>query len=161
MSSDSELIIERWSGLNEIPSDTEHLQERRDGGERNCKETEKEGQVRDERSRREMKEESKVAEKETESRCGQTCRNGDLELGEGRETESRREDIEMTKEVDKDVERERVRNTREEDVKERERRGSEDMPHVERSIQVLDGHIALGSVQWKECRAKAAGRVQV
>ncbi|KAE8293896.1 Ankyrin repeat and MYND domain-containing protein 1 [Larimichthys crocea] len=161
VSSDSELIIERWSGLNEIPSDTEHLQEKRDdGGERNCKETEKEGQVRDERSRREMEEESKVAEKETESRCGQTCRNRDLELGEGRETESRREDIEVTKEVDKDVERERVRNTREEDVKERERRGSEDMPHVERSIQVLDGHIALGSVQWKECRAKAAGRVQ-
>ncbi|XP_073331838.1 ankyrin repeat and MYND domain-containing protein 1 [Pagrus major] len=26
--------------------------------------------------------------------------------------------------------------------------------------QVMDGHIALGSVQWKDCRAKAAGRTQ-
>lgn len=159
MSSDSELITERWSGLNEIPSDTEHLQESREEGERNCKETEREGQVRDERSRREVEKESKVEEREIENRCGQTCIKGGLELGERRETEPRKEAIEVTNEVDEDVER-RV-SSHEEDVKERERRGSEDMPRVERSIQVLDGHIALGSVQWKECRAKEAGRVQV
>lgn len=68
------------------------------------------------------------------------------ELGERRET--RKENME-------------AREEDEEAVKEREERGSEDVPGVERCIQVLDGHIALGSVQWKECRATAAGRVQV
>lgn len=64
--------------------------------------------------------------------------------------------MEVKEEVEEDVEK-GVRNIHEEDVKEREERGSEAVPGVERSIQVLDGHIALGSVQWKECR----GRVQV
>ncbi|XP_051232059.1 ankyrin repeat and MYND domain-containing protein 1 isoform X1 [Dicentrarchus labrax] len=172
VSNDSELIAERWPDLNEpeTPADTEHLQEAEgkeregDGEERDCKETEREGQVgvREERSRRE--------EREIESRCDETCENGESEvkgkekkeedvLGEKREMESSKENMEVRKEVEEDVEK-RVRNLHEEDVKERDERGSEGVPGVERSIQVLDGHIALGSVQWKECRAKAPGRVQ-
>ncbi|XP_035509475.1 ankyrin repeat and MYND domain-containing protein 1 [Morone saxatilis] len=157
VSNDGELIAERWPDLNEpeTPADTEHLDEAEG------KETEREGQ--EERSRRE--------EREIESRCDQTWENEESEvkgketkeddnvLGERREMESSKENMEVRKEVEEDVEK-RVRNLHEEDVKERDERGSEGVPGVERSIQVLDGHIALGSVQWKECRAKAPGRAQ-
>ncbi len=189
VSNDSELITDRWPGQNETetPADTEHLQaeERKEkegeGGERDCKETEREGKVREreEKSRGEDEKEIKGEESEIEIRCDQMWENGetevkekerefkkrekkeeDVELGEMRETESRKESMEGRGEVEEDVEK-RERNIHEEDVKEREERGSEDVPGVERSIQVLDGHIALGSVQWKDCRAKAAGRVQV
>ncbi|KAI3368518.1 hypothetical protein L3Q82_025526, partial [Scortum barcoo] len=178
-SSDGELIAECQRGLHETetPADTEHLQEEErnkeegEGGERDCKETEKERKVVE-------REEKSSREDETESRCGPAWENGeskekekektskciqdreeDVELGERRETESSKENMEGMGEVEIDVEKS-VSNIHEEDVKEREERGSESVPGVERSIQVLDGHIALGSVQWKDRRAEAAGRVQ-
>lgn len=148
MSNDSEVITERWPGLKEpeSPSDTEHLQEEEreeKGGDEECKETEREGRVREkeERSLREDEEVSRGEEREMESRCDQACENGESEVkGEGREFKKREEVV--------------VRETVEE-------RGSAGVPGVERSVQVLDGHIALGNVQWKDCRATSAGRVQV
>lgn len=164
MSTDSELITERRSGLKEpeSPSDTKHVKEEtkeKEGDEQegNCNETK--------RGERSLREDEKVSKGEDrESRCDQACENGKsevkgeerqfkkrekkeevVELGEWRETDSRKEKMEVREEV-------------EEDVREREQIGS---AGVERSIQVLDGHIALGSVQWKECRAQAVGRVQV
>ncbi|XP_044056560.1 ankyrin repeat and MYND domain-containing protein 1 isoform X2 [Siniperca chuatsi] len=185
---DKELITECSPDLNqsETPADTEDQQEEerkeKEGEEmeRDWKGTEGEGKVREreDRFRREDEKESKGEEREIECRCDQTWEIGeselkekerefkkrekneeDVELGERRDTESRKENMEVREEVEEDVEK-GVRNIHEEDVKEREERGSEDVPGVERSIQVLDGHIALGSVQWKECRAKTAGRVQ-
>lgn len=186
VSLNSELITERWSGLKEpeTPADTNYLQDEErkekeeDGEARDCKETEREGNVREreERSSREDDNESKSEEREIESRCDQTWENeesevkgkegelrkseADAELGERRETESRKENMEVSWEDEEDVEK-RVRNNHEGDMKEREDRGCKDMPGVDHLIQVYDGHIALGSVQWKECQPKAAGRVQV
>ncbi|XP_076577750.1 ankyrin repeat and MYND domain-containing protein 1 isoform X2 [Chaetodon auriga] len=168
VSSYSELITERSSGLSEpeTPSDTEHLpQEER-------KETEGGGwEGEEENSWREDEKESEGEERQIESRCDQMLENGESEveigfkkredkeedvlLGERRETE-RKANTGVREEVEEDVEK-RVRNIDEEDVKER---GSEGVPGVERSIQVLDGHMAVGSVQWKEWRAQAVGRVQ-
>ncbi|XP_031138193.1 ankyrin repeat and MYND domain-containing protein 1 isoform X2 [Sander lucioperca] len=181
----TERITERWPGLNEpeTPADTKHLQEEErkekevEGEERDCKETEREGNVREseERDSREDENESKAEEREIESRCDQTWENeesevkgkerelrkseADVELGERRETESRKENMEVSGEDEEDVEK-RVRNNHEGHIKEREDRGRKDMPDVERFIQVYDGHIALGSVQWKECQTTAAGKVQ-
>ncbi|XP_049910886.1 ankyrin repeat and MYND domain-containing protein 1 [Epinephelus moara] len=175
VSNNSELITVGWPGLNEPePSaDTKHLQEEQrkdkeeEGEERDCKETEREG-----RSRSEDENKSKEEGRETESSCDQMWENGeseekveegefkkteeDSELGERSETESSKEDMKVREE---DVEK-RIRNVHEEDVKEGEEGGSPGVPGVERSIQVLDGHIAVGSVQWRDCRAKAAGGVQ-
>ncbi|XP_070816972.1 ankyrin repeat and MYND domain-containing protein 1 [Chaetodon trifascialis] len=167
VSSDSELITERWSGRSEpeTPSDTEHLpQEER-------KETEGDGWEGEGDSRRKDEKECKGEGREIESRCNQTFKNGESEvgigfkrredkeedvlLGERRDTE-RKENMGLREEVEEDVEK-RVKNIDEEDVMER---GSEGVSGVEHSIQVLDGHIAVGSVHWKECRAEAAGRVQ-
>lgn len=150
MSNDSEVITERWPGLKEpeSPSDTEHLQEEEreeKGGDEECKETEREGRVR-EKEERSLREDEEVSR--GESRCDQACENGESEVkGEGREFKKREEIV--------------VRETVEDDIKEREERGSAGVPGVERSVQVLDGHIALGNVQWKDCRATSAGRVQV
>lgn len=169
MSSDSELITERRPGLNEpeTPSDTEHRQQEE------SKEKEGDGWEREEeRSRREDEKESKREERELESRCDQMWENGgsevgiefekrekkeeDVEFGERRGTE-RKENMEVREEVEEDVEK-RVRNINEEDVNEG---GSEGVSGVERSIQVLDGHVTPGGVQRRECEAQAAGRVQV
>lgn len=155
VSNDSEVITERWPGLKEpeSPSDTEHLQEEEreeKEGDEECKETQREGRVREkeERSLREDEEVSRGEEREMESRCDQACENGESEVkGEGREFKKREEVV--------------VREKVEDDIKEREERGSAGVPGVERSVQVLDGHIALGNVQWKDCRATSAGRVQV
>ncbi|XP_042338116.1 ankyrin repeat and MYND domain-containing protein 1 isoform X2 [Plectropomus leopardus] len=167
VSNNSELISERWPGT---PVDTGHPQEeeRKDPVEER-EEREYKEKEREERIRREDENESKEKGRETEIRCDQIWENGeseverelkksgeDAELGERRETELRRENMELSEE---DVEK-KTRNIPKEDVTEREERGREDVPGVERSLQVLDGHIALGSVQWRECRAKAAGRVQ-
>ncbi|XP_045904870.1 ankyrin repeat and MYND domain-containing protein 1 isoform X2 [Micropterus dolomieu] len=172
----SDIIEQHWPGLNEseTPADTEHLQEERkekEGEEmgRDCKETERGMNVREreELSKREDEKESKGEEREIESRCDQMWENGeselkekerefeDVEFGERRETESRKENIVVREEVEEDGEK-TVRSIHE-DVK---GRGSEDVSGVKCSIQVLDGHIVLGSVQWEQCRVKAAGRVQ-
>lgn len=173
----SDIIEQHWPGLNEseTPADTEHLQEERkekEGEEmgRDCKEIERGMNVREreELSKSQDEKESKGEEREIESRCDQMWENGeselkekerefeDVEFGERRETESRKENIVVREEVEEDGEK-TVRSIHE-DVK---GRGSEDVSGVKCSIQVLDGHIALGSVQWEQCRAKAAGRVQV
>ncbi|XP_059197333.1 ankyrin repeat and MYND domain-containing protein 1 isoform X2 [Centropristis striata] len=182
VSNNSEPITESRSHLNEpeIPADIEHLQEKEreekegEGGQRDCKETEKEGKVteRQETSSREDGNESNGEEREIESRCDQNGesevdgkeivfkkRQEDFEFGKGKDTESRKENMEVREEDEEHGEK-RVRNNHEEDIKEKEKRVCEDVPCVERCIQVLDGHIAVGSVQWKERRTKAAGRVQ-
>lgn len=172
VSTDSELVAECWSALN----DPEHLQEEREekeeeGGKIDYRETEGEEQVRERESKREDEKESKGEESDIESRCdqmsrnevkgkGRNCRNSKKKEAdiERSKTESRNENIEESEE---DVQN-RVRSIHEdEDVKEREERRSEGGPGVERSIQVMDGHIPVGSVQWKGHRAKAAGRAQV
>ncbi|XP_069560809.1 ankyrin repeat and MYND domain-containing protein 1 [Brachyistius frenatus] len=61
-----------------------------------------------------------------------------VKLVESRDTKSNRENMEGKEEVEE----------------EREGRGSEDVPGVERYIQVLDGHIRLGSGQWRNAPAK-------
>lgn len=147
MSNDSELLTERWLGLNEreTPADTEHLLE----GERDedSKDGERDGEVREreESSPREDEGESKGEERHIVEEHDQTRERESEVKGQERVVESREE-------VEGGV-KERVRHIHEED---KEERGS-----VEHSIQVLDGHIALGSVQWKECRTKAAAIVQV
>lgn len=55
-----------------------------------------------------------------------------------------------------------VVQSREEDVdRVRREEAKGERGSVDRSIQVMDGHIAVGTVQWKECRAKPAATVQV
>ncbi|XP_036971798.1 ankyrin repeat and MYND domain-containing protein 1 isoform X2 [Acanthopagrus latus] len=171
VSTDSELVAECWPALN----DPEHLQEEREekeeeGGKIDYRETEGEEQVRERESKREDEKESKGEESDIESRCdqmsrnevkgkGRNCRNSKKKEAdiERSKTESRNENIEESEE---DVQN-RVRSIHEdEDIKEREERRSEGGPGVERSIQVMDGHIPVGSVQWKGHRAKAAGRAQ-
>lgn len=155
MSNDNELTTERLPGLQvpESPADAEHqCEEEREETEGDCMDRERE--VREEQDQRQEEDEE---ETQMESRRGQTCDDGeselkgeeeelktekDKELGERTETESRKDDMEVREEV-------------EEDVRHRQQTGS---ASVERSIQVLDGHIALGSVQWK---AKAAETVPV
>lgn len=51
-----------------------------------------------------------------------------------------------------------LRGQDEENINETEERGN---ACVDRSIQVLDGDMPLGSVQWRDCRAETARRVQV
>ncbi|CAK6972793.1 ankyrin repeat and MYND domain-containing protein 1 [Scomber scombrus] len=68
-----------------------------------------------------------------------------------------------TKEVDEEFDKEEIEygveklitDFNEDDLEEREEGGSHDVTGVERSIQVMDGHISLGSVQWRDCRHKA------
>lgn len=45
-----------------------------------------------------------------------------------------------------------------EDIEGSDESGKEDVSFVERSIQVLDGHIKLGTVQWKGAQAKVASK---
>lgn len=129
------------------PADAEHLQEEEEedrreeeGEDTNCKETARSG----------TEDETASEWEETASRCQQTWENGEVKGAEredavSRQTESRQGWVEGM-----------------EDIKIREGRQTEDQPCVERSIQVLDNHIPVGSVQWKQARAKvAAGGVQV
>ncbi|KAK5906894.1 hypothetical protein CesoFtcFv8_004799 [Champsocephalus esox] len=132
--------------------------------------TEREGREREreEMSRREdeNENESKGEEREIESRCGQTWEIEESELeGKEREFKKREEDVGLVESreteagdenIEEDLEEE-VRSNHEEDIKEEGERGSEGVAGVERSIQVMDGGVALGSVQWTEHRA---GRVQ-
>ncbi len=177
---DSELITERQSGLNEpeTPLDTDDLQQEKRKetggreGERDSKETERERQVREreERCSWEEKKERKAEESDQMCSCDRTWENGgyevkgkggefkkDLEFVERRGTEQSKENMEVRVQVEEDEEK-RVRNIHQDDVTER---GSEDVSGVECSIQVLDGDITLGSAQWVHCLATTAGRVQV
>ncbi|XP_070688383.1 ankyrin repeat and MYND domain-containing protein 1 [Pempheris klunzingeri] len=117
----------------DTPADTEHLEEEEErkhedgeGGEEDRKDTEGEDTFREteERSKREDEKESKWEDREAESRCDQMQEDGERE-GKGKERDE--EDVEK-----------RVRDAHEE-------RGRKDVPGVERSIQVLDGHIAVGT----------------
>ncbi|KAG7242287.1 hypothetical protein INR49_023962 [Caranx melampygus] len=141
VSKDSELITEHCPGLNEpeTPADSGHqLVEERD---EDRKETQREGEVqeREESSHREGEEGKTVDE------CDQPREYESEGKSKETDTESGMEDVELREEVEEDVE-ERVRHVH---IEDEEERGS-----VEHSIQVLDGHIVLGSVQWKERRAK-------
>ncbi|XP_071342600.1 ankyrin repeat and MYND domain-containing protein 1 [Trachinotus anak] len=153
VSNDCELTTERWSGLNEpeTPADTEHqLEEEREG---DSKETQREGEVREteENSLREDEGESKGEEGKILEEHDQKWESENDGKGQESVVESRKEDVELSEAVEEVVE-ERARHIHEED--------KEESGGVERSLQVLDGHITLGSVQWKECRAKAAAVVQ-
>lgn len=166
VSNDSELSAERCSALNE----PEHLQEEREekeeeGGKIDCRETEREEQYREQESKRDDEKESNGEERGIESRCYQMCEN-EVE-GKGRNCKKKEADTERRKtdsrngnieESEEDVEN-TARSIHEDE--EREERRGEGGPGVERSIQVMDGHIPVGSVQWKGHRAKAAGRAQV
>lgn len=146
--SGSELITERQAGLKEpnSQSDSKHLQDEERGenvgDEWSLREDEKvsKGEGRESES-----EQSEVIEEERESKK----RENKEEVDEKRETEVNKENMQ---------EREKAED---EDDDGRVERGSAGVPGVERSIQVLDGHIALGSVQWRDCRATASGRAQV
>uniref|UniRef100_A0A3Q1F7J1 Ankyrin repeat and MYND domain-containing protein 1-like n=1 Tax=Acanthochromis polyacanthus TaxID=80966 RepID=A0A3Q1F7J1_9TELE len=69
----------------------------------------------------------------------------DVELVESRETESRKEEQVKLKE----------------DVEDAEKRGSGNVPDVERSIEVLDGHITLGSVNFDSACSLSSYNIQV
>lgn len=164
MSNDSELT---GPTAPETPAPNTEEKERKEteGGVSICNGTEREAEERS--SARENYKESKQEEREMESRCDQTWENGEsegegterkfkngemednVELVESRDTEPRKDTVEEREEVERG----------EEDEEEGKERGSE--PSEERSIQVLDGHIALGSVQWKNVRAKVTGSVAV
>ncbi|KAM9385759.1 ankyrin repeat and MYND domain-containing protein 1-like [Pholidichthys leucotaenia] len=129
---DDEVINE----LNEpgIPTDVKHG-EMEEEEERREKE-----RGRDCEEKRMGEEWSEGEERHVESACDQTCQHGKSEFkGEAKEfLKVEKEEILMEK--DEDVE----------ETEERKETGSEDLAFVEHSIQVLDGHISLGSVQWKE-----------
>lgn len=132
----------------ESSADAEHqCEEEREETKRDSMDRER--KVREEQDRRQEK-------REMQSRPGQTRDDGqsklkgeeelktekDQELDERTKTESGRDDLEVREEV-------------EEAARRRRQTGS---ASVERSIQVLDGHIPLGRVQWK---AKPAVTVPV
>ncbi|XP_047443417.1 ankyrin repeat and MYND domain-containing protein 1 isoform X2 [Mugil cephalus] len=160
VSNDGELIAERWLGPTapETPApNTDHLQE-----EEEEKETEGGDRVSEiEAEERSRTEHDKGEERETESRCDVAEESGESKgVGAEREFkngEKEEDDVELAenREPGKDIveEREEVEGE-EEDEEEGNERGSEVVPSVERCIQVLDDHIALGSVQWKSGHAK-------
>lgn len=173
MSTGSELITECQARLKEpnSPSDGEHLQDERgrnavEEKEGGAKWVEIEGEVR-ERRERSLREDEKVSrgeEREMESPCVQACENEQREVKEEERESKKRENkegVDETRETEVNNENVEEREKAEDDVKGRVERGSAGVPGVERSIQVLDGHIALGSVQWRDCRATASGRAQV
>ncbi|XP_030583500.1 ankyrin repeat and MYND domain-containing protein 1 isoform X2 [Archocentrus centrarchus] len=156
-SSDSELISEQCLGLDEpdIPANTEHLQEEERKEKGDDRHSEEMGRVR-----------SNGSQRQTESRCDQRGECGESEV-EGTEREfkgGKRKDehgeLVKSEELRKDyLEEEREEDEENvEDTEGEEERGSEDVSDVERSVQVLDGHIELGTVQWKEARAKGKDR---
>ncbi|XP_051803600.1 ankyrin repeat and MYND domain-containing protein 1 isoform X1 [Acanthochromis polyacanthus] len=147
VSSDSELITERWLGLNETTAETEHLQDEerkdRDGRDKDCEETER-------------GEESSTGEDEKEGSCDQTWEDGKREVKgmlEFRNGEAKEKDVELVESRETESRKEEQAKLKE-DVEDAEKRGSGNVPDVERSIEVLDGHITLGSVKWKETGAK-------
>lgn len=151
---DSELVTEQWADLSEAkaPTDAAHLQE--EEREEDSKGTESEGEIQEGSQKEDEGEEQKVMEQH-----GQTGKNRkDVVRGQERAVESQNEDVKLREEDGEGVD-EQVREIQKECEGQREERGSEKAPGVERSIQVLDGHIALGSVHWKECRP--VGRIQV
>ncbi|XP_033937332.1 ankyrin repeat and MYND domain-containing protein 1 isoform X4 [Pseudochaenichthys georgianus] len=142
----------------------EEMNRREDENESKGEEREGREREREEMNRREDENERKGEEREIESRCGQTWEIEESEL-EGKEREFKKRDVGLVESreteagdenIEEDLEEE-VRSNHEEDIKEEGERGSEDVAGVERSIQVMDGGVALGSVQWTEHRA---GRVQ-
>ncbi|XP_026201601.1 ankyrin repeat and MYND domain-containing protein 1 isoform X1 [Anabas testudineus] len=160
VSNDGEFITEQWVDQNEAgaPKDSLHLRE--EEGEKYSREDESEGELgeREEGSQKEEEGENKGEKIKVMEEHDQTWPNREDEVkDQERPADSRNEDGKLRGEVEEDVD-ERIGNIQEEDVEEREEKGNEDVPGVERSIQVLDGHIALGSVQWKERRS--IGRLQ-
>ncbi|XP_076731994.1 ankyrin repeat and MYND domain-containing protein 1 isoform X2 [Maylandia zebra] len=151
-SSDSELLSERRVGLNDCVAQAEHTQgeprteERED---RHCEETESmrsKGKQRKTESRYDQRRERGVSEVEDTER---EFKRGDKKdkQGESAETNELSTDHleeESCEEDEKDVE----------DIEGSDESGKEDVSFVERSIQVLDGHIKLGTVQWKGAQAK-------
>lgn len=184
VSNDSELTADLCISPNkpETPADTEHLQEKEkgeivgQGGERDSNETERVENVRESevRSRR-----GDGEEREKEGECDQMWKSEETEMkelerhfneretkevneefGENGGTESGNENAEIAEEIEYGVEK-LITDFNEDDLEEREEGGSHDVTGVERSIQVMDGHISLGSVQWRDSRHKAVGRLQV
>nr|XP_004562140.2 ankyrin repeat and MYND domain-containing protein 1 isoform X2 [Maylandia zebra] len=139
-------------GLNDCVAQAEHTQgeprteERED---RHCEETESmrsKGKQRKTESRYDQRRERGVSEVEDTER---EFKRGDKKdkQGESAETNELSTDHleeESCEEDEKDVE----------DIEGSDESGKEDVSFVERSIQVLDGHIKLGTVQWKGAQAK-------
>ena len=147
VSNGSELITERCLGLNEpeTPADTEHTLEKERDEDSKQTERERDVQEREESSHREDEGENKGEERNIVEE------HDENEVkGQERVVESIEEVVESREEFEGGAE-ERVRHPHEEDKEE----------SVLCSIQVSDGHIALGSVQWKEGQTKVAAVVQV
>ncbi|XP_071403051.1 ankyrin repeat and MYND domain-containing protein 1 [Centroberyx affinis] len=115
----------------------------KEGSDRDSEETEREGREREVEGEIEGKQERAMGQEEERNVVKKRGKaEADIELSAGREIEAAEED-----------EEEREKN-QEEDAGEREEE------REERSIQVLDGHIPLGSVRWWEGGARTAGALQ-
>ncbi|KAK2835179.1 hypothetical protein Q5P01_015663 [Channa striata] len=143
--SDSEFIAESSPDLNEdkTTTDVENLVEEGEGDG----ESESDGEVREveesspkENAKERNKEKGNVMEEDD-----QILKNGERVAVSGTGDVELREDVEQSEEK-------KERNNYEEDVEETEERRNKGVLGVECSILVLDGSIALGSVQWKERR---------
>ncbi|XP_029355677.1 ankyrin repeat and MYND domain-containing protein 1 isoform X2 [Echeneis naucrates] len=136
MSNGSEIIGDSWPGINESENPVETKLKLMEEREEDSKGKGSEREVRDREESRHMKykEEREGEEKKIAEDVG-----------------SIKEDVEL-REEDKGIVQERVTHVPDQHEEER---GS-----VACSIQVLDGHIALGSVQWKGHRAKGAEIIQ-
>ncbi|XP_067369143.1 ankyrin repeat and MYND domain-containing protein 1 [Channa argus] len=145
---------EHWPHLYEDnpPTDTEHVVEEGEGVNKEAESEEEVGEG-EENSHKKC-----VEEREREERNVMEEHDQRLKIVE-RVAVSETGDMELREDTEPDEEN-KLMNMCEEDVEEREERGSGDVLEVDCSIQVLDGHIALGSVQWNARQAKAARELE-
>ncbi|KAM3620441.1 uncharacterized protein V6R79_023439 [Siganus canaliculatus] len=128
---------------------SENLQEEQSQQrEGTCNETER----RDETTAEEDDWTHHVSDGEVEEKGEELTRTEEEEVAELDEEKATDSGKELTEGRDEE--------SSDDDVMEREERGKEDAPFVMRSLHVLDGHIPIGSVQWKEYPPKPAGRVR-
>ncbi|XP_029938420.1 ankyrin repeat and MYND domain-containing protein 1 [Salarias fasciatus] len=106
--------------------------------------------------RREVDKDSKEEGNQTDSGCVHAWGKGESEVkimeGEYETQEKKEVYVETMESTATETRNENKEKGPEllEHVESIEERGNEEVPAVERSIQVLDGHIALGHVQWRE-----------
>ncbi|XP_041862216.1 ankyrin repeat and MYND domain-containing protein 1 isoform X2 [Melanotaenia boesemani] len=155
VSNHSELITKHWLSISEpeTPADTVNPQdeEKKDKGNEDCEDTE---EVEEGQSINEDENENQCDERQTDSGCDQSLKNGqsnetaikiDLKNVENNEEDVKIESRETESRIENMVKKEEF----EEDVKD-----LKEIKETEHSLQGLNGHIALSSVQWKETEVK-------
>lgn len=107
-----------------------------------------------------MRSKGKQRKTESRERGVSEVEDTEREFKWGRKKDKQGESAETNELSTDDLEEESCKEDEEdvEDTEGSDESGKEDVSFVERSIQVLDGHIKLGTVQWKGAQAKVASK---